>query len=133
MGLRLGGKLAKIVAVPVDVAGGTAKAAGEASTAVIVGTKGAVNGLIEGASGAGVKIVRGASHAATGVTGAATRLLRKTGNSINSALSMRGGRRSTRKNKNKSNKNRKNKSNKNKSNKNRKNKSNKNRSNKNRH
>ena len=111
------GKLAsRIVAVPVDVAGGTAKAAGKATTAVIVGTKGAVNGLLDGASGAGVKVVRGAQTAATGVTKAAKDLLLNTGRSVNSAFNMKGGRRS-RKNRNnmtmRKNKNRKNKSNRN--------------------
>jgi len=136
--MGLGKAAARIVAVPVDVAGAGVNAAGEATTAVVFGTKGAVNGLLDGASGAGVRVVRGAQTAATGVTKAARKLLLKTGNSVNSAFSMRGGRRS-RKNrnnmtmrKNKSNKNRsnKNRSNKNRSNKNRSNKNRKNRSNK---
>jgi hypothetical protein len=112
--LRPGRRLSKIVAVPVDVAGAGVKAAGDATTAVIVGTKSAVNGLLDGVSGAGVRVVRGASHAATGVTTAASRLLRRTGNSLNSALSMRGGRRNrnnmtmrrNRTNRNRSNRNR---------------------------
>jgi hypothetical protein len=120
--MGLGKAAARIVAVPVDVAGAGVNAAGEATTAVVFGTKGAVNGLLDGASGAGVRVVRGAQTAATGVTKAARKLLLRTGNSVNSAFSMRGGRRSTRKNKNRSNKNR---SNKNRSNKNRKNRSNK--------
>ena len=129
--MGLGKAAARIVAVPVDVAGAGVNAAGEASTAVVVGTKSAVNGLLDGVSGAGVRVVRGAQTAAGGVTKAARKLLLRTGNSVNSAFSMRGGKRSTRKNKNRTNKNR---SNKNRSNKNRsnKNKSNKNRSNKNR-
>ena len=129
--MGIGKAAAKIVAVPVDVAGAGVNAAGDATTAVVVGTKSAVNGLLEGASGAGVKVVRGAQTAATGVTSAAKKFLVRSGTSLNGALGMRGGRRSTRKNKNRSNKNRsnKNRSNKNRSNKNRKNK---NRSNKNR-
>lgn len=123
--MGLGRLASKIIAVPVDVAGGTARAAGKASTAVIVGTKGAVNGVIDGASGAGVKVIHGAQTAATGVTKAAKDLLLNTGKSVNSAFNMKGGRRS-RKNRNnmtmRKNKNRKNK-----------NRSNKNRSNKNRH
>lgn len=115
-------KVAKIVAVPVVFAGDAAKATGDAGAAVIVGTKSAVNGVIDGASGAGVKVLRGATQAASGVTKAATKLLRKTGNSVNSAIMKGGKRNATRKNKSK-----KDRKNKNKTNKNRKNKSKKNR------
>jgi hypothetical protein len=132
--MGLGKAAARIVAVPVDVAGAGVNAAGEATTAVVFGTKGAVNGLLDGASGAGVRVVRGAQTAATGVTKAARKLLLKTGNSVNSAFSMRGGRRSRRNRNNMTMRSNKNRSNKNRSNKNRsnKNRSNKNRSNKNR-
>ena len=113
-GIRLAGKLAQLVAVPVDVANAGVNAAGDATTAVVVGTKGAVNGLLDGASGAGIKVVRGAQTAASGVTKAARKLLLKTGNSVNSALHMRGGRRSRRNRNNMTmRKNRKNRSNKN--------------------
>jgi hypothetical protein len=119
--MGVGKAAARIVAVPFDFAGAGVNAAGEASTAVVVGTKSAVNGLLDGVSGAGVRVVRGAQTAAGGVTKAARKLLLRTGNSVNSALSMRGGRRSRRnrnnmtmrKNRNRSNKNRKNRSNRN--------------------
>ena len=114
--MGLGKLTSRIVAVPVDFAGAGVNAAGEATTAVVVGTKGAVNGLLDGASGAGLRVVRGAQTAASGVTKAAKKLLLKTGNSVNSAFSMSGGRRSRRNRNNmtmRKNKNRKNRSNRN--------------------
>ena len=110
----LGGYTAKVVSLPVKLAGNVANAAGSASTAVIVGSKNAVNGIVSGAANAGVKVLSGARKATAGVTRAAANLLRNTGRNFNSVL--KGGRRNKTK-KNKKNKN-KNKSNKNKSNKN---------------
>ena len=102
----------RIIAVPVTVAGGAVNAAGEASTAVVVGTTNAVNGLIDGASGAGVSVIKGARRAASGVTAAAKKLLERTGKAANGALGMKGGRRNrtnrNRRNKNRTNRNRRN-------------------------
>ena len=96
---------ARIVSVPVKVAGSVVNAAGSASTAVIVGSKNAVNGVVSGAANAGVKVLSGARKATTGVTRAAARLLRRTGRNLNSVL--KGGRRNKT---NKTNKNKKNRS-----------------------
>jgi hypothetical protein len=126
-------KLSNVVAVPVKLVGRTADAAGKVSTAVVVGSRGAVNETVKGLSGAGIGVVSGAKRAITGTTGALANLLKQTGRNADGAVTglFKGGRRNTRKNKNRSNKNRsnKNRKNKNRSNKNR---SNKNRSNKNR-
>ena len=119
-------KVVGLAVVPVKVAGGAANAAGEASTAVIVGGTNAVNGVIKAASGAGISVIGGATKATSGVTEAAAKLLKKAGAAANRALAMKGGKRNrtnrNRKNKNRSNKNRSNKNRKNKNRTNRKNK-----------
>jgi hypothetical protein len=126
-------KLANVVGVPIILAGRTADAAGDVSTAVVVGSKAAVDATVKGLSRAGIGDVSGARKAITGTTGALSSLLKQSARNVDGAVTgiFKGGRRSTRKNKNRKNKNRsnKNRSNKNRSNKNR---SNKNRSNKNR-
>ena len=103
-------RIQELFETPVN--GGAVNAAGEASTAVVVGTTNAVNGLIDGASGAGVSVIKGARRAASGVTAAAKKLLERTGKAANGALGMKGGRRNrtnrNRKNKNRTNRNRRN-------------------------
>ena len=100
---------ARVVSLPVKVAGNVANAAGSASTAVIVGSKNAVNGVVSGAANAGIKVLSGARKGVAGVTRAAAKLLKKTGSSLNGVLPRVGGGRNKT---NKSNKNRKNKTNK---------------------
>jgi len=101
----LGGYTAKVVSLPVKLAGNVANAAGSASTAVIVGSKNAVNGIVSGAANTGVKVLSGARRATAGVTKAAAKLLNKTGRSFNSVLPrVGGGRNKTKKNKKNKNK-----------------------------
>jgi hypothetical protein len=121
-------KVGRVVGVPIRLVGRTANTAGKVTSAVILGSKDAVSATTNGLSNAGVGVVSGARKVVTGTSGALSELLEKSGRNVDGAVTgiFKGGRRSTRKNKNRSNKNRKNK---NRSNKNR---SNKNRSNKNR-
>ena len=123
------GKAGKIVVAPVTVAGNGAAAMVNSASSIIEGGSQAGSKVFEGVGAVGKGVAGGTKVAIVGTRKAVERFMKQTTDTARGVL--RGGRRSTRKNKNRSNKNRKNKnrSNKNRSNKNR---SNKNRSNKNR-